>query len=597
MTHSLIVAFTAVLTFAGTAPHPFAIFQDARCAGDHEHTCDANGNLVRVEARSIRRTILWDAEDRVSSISNHRRTTEFIYDDAGQRVLKIGAQAPGSSEAWVRSRRMRRSALGARTRRCRASLRTSNDAMGVADKRAPHEADDPGAISETLYANPFWTVRNGSVGTKHIFVGETRIASKLSPGRAHLDPPPGDDLAGILGRWWEHRSERGHERARNTEMNPHYRVGSTMPAGMPETNFVYFYHPDHLGSTQYVTDVDGELYEHVQYFPSGEPWIRQDTNTERLPYLFTSQELDQETGLYYFGARYYNPRDGVWISPDPAHPQHLLGEGYGGGVLYPPQLNLFGYSANNPVRLLDPNGRDFGDFIAGFGETVEGSLQGIGGDILMQMSPVTALFWRSSEIAAAFAVDAFRGVIEVALTIIPGAHQFRGVVESLLQLDQYAALVQTAINDPDEEARDRARGQIAATVSIAIAEILAVRRAAARAPRAPRVDGRTGRTGGARPVRIGQAGEAAVRRVHDIGPKRPIDINGRRRIPDGITPQVLTEVKNVRRLSFTRQLRDFADFAEQTGRRFDLFVRRDTLLSGPLSDAIESGLINRRYIP
>ena len=356
-------------------------------------------------------------------------------------------------------------------------------------------------------------------------------------------------------------------------------------------------HPGHSGSTQYVTDVDGELFEHVQYFPSGEPWIRQDTNTERLPYLFTSQELDQETSLYYFGARYYDPRDGLWISPDPAHPQHLLGEGYGGGVLYPPQLNLFAYSANNPVRLLDPNGRDFGDFIAGFGGGIEGSLEGIGGDILMQMSPVTALFWRSSEIAAAFAVDAFRGVIEVALTIIPGAHQFRGVVESLLQLDQYAALVQTAINDPDEEARDRARGQIAATVSIAIAEILAVRRAAARAPRAPRVDGRTGRTGGARPVRIGQAGEAAVRRVHDIGPKRPIDVNGRRRIPDGLTDTVLTEVKNTRSLSFTRQIRDFAEFAEQNGLRFDLFVRPGARLSRPLLEARDAGRINIRTIP
>ena len=176
--------------------------------------------------------------------------------------------------------------------------------------------------------------------------------------------------------------------------------------------------------------------------------------------------------------------------------EHLLGEGYGGGALYPPQLNLFGYSANNPVRLLDPNGRDFGDFIAGFGETVEGSLQGIGGDILMQMSPVTALFWRSSEIAAAFAVDAFRGVIEVALTIIPGAHQFRGVVESLLQLDQYAALVQTAINDPDEEARDRARGQITAIATIAIAEALAVRRASRAIARAPGVRGGGGGGGG-----------------------------------------------------------------------------------------------------
>ena len=114
-------------------------------------------------------------------------------------------------------------------------------------------------------------------------------------------------------------------------------------------------HPDHLGSTQYVTDVDGELYEHVQYFPSGEPWIRQDTNTERLPYLFTSQELDQETGLYYFNARYYDPRDGVFISTDPAAPRYLDGAP-NLGVYLPQNQSCYAYAWNNPVVVSDPSG-------------------------------------------------------------------------------------------------------------------------------------------------------------------------------------------------------------------------------------------------
>ena len=105
-------------------------------------------------------------------------------------------------------------------------------------------------------------------------------------------------------------------------------------------------------------------------------------------------------------------------------------------------------------------------------------------------------------------------------------------------------------------------------------------------------------TGGAGPVRIGQAGERAVRAANDIGPKVRIEINGRGRVPDGLTDSVLSEVKNVQRLSFTRQLRDFADFAHQTGRRFDLFVRPNTRLSGPLQEAISPGKrINIRTIP
>ena len=103
--------------------------------------------------------------------------------------------------------------------------------------------------------------------------------------------------------------------------------------------------------------------------------------------------------------------------------------------------------------------------------------------------------------------------------------------------------------------------------------------------------------GGATAVRVGRAGEDAVRATFNIGSKEFIRINGRGRIPDGLTANVLSEVKNVISVSFTRQLRDFSDFAQQTGRRFDLFVRPNTRVSGPLQDAIDSGLIQRVDIP
>ena len=103
--------------------------------------------------------------------------------------------------------------------------------------------------------------------------------------------------------------------------------------------------------------------------------------------------------------------------------------------------------------------------------------------------------------------------------------------------------------------------------------------------------------GGAGVVRVGQAGEAAVRSVADIGPKVAIDVAGRTRIPDGLTSTVLSEVKNVGSLSYTQQLRDFAAYASANGLRFDLWVRPTTRMSGPLLDAIESGAINRRFIP
>jgi hypothetical protein len=88
-----------------------------------------------------------------------------------------------------------------------------------------------------------------------------------------------------------------------------------------------------------------------------------------------------------------------------------------------------------------------------------------------------------------------------------------------------------------------------------------------------------------------------VREARDIGPKVRINANGRIRIPDGLTDTTLSEVKNVDSLSYTQQLRDFSDFAQATGRQFDLYVRQDTQLSGPLLDAIASGDINLNFIP
>jgi hypothetical protein len=105
--------------------------------------------------------------------------------------------------------------------------------------------------------------------------------------------------------------------------------------------------------------------------------------------------------------------------------------------------------------------------------------------------------------------------------------------------------------------------------------------------------------GGAAAVRLGQAGEAAVRATYDIGPaaKTLINVAGRTRIPDGLKPGVLSEVKNVAYQGLTSQLRDFMNYAATNRLRMDLYVRPTTVLSGPLQDAIRSGLINLRFIP
>lgn len=88
-----------------------------------------------------------------------------------------------------------------------------------------------------------------------------------------------------------------------------------------------------------------------------------------------------------------------------------------------------------------------------------------------------------------------------------------------------------------------------------------------------------------------------MRGAYKIGPKIKVDVAGTKRIPDGLTPSTLSEVKNVGSLSYTRQLRDFEQYARQTGRTFDLYVRPGARLSGPLLNARAAGRINIREIP
>ncbi|MFV0289640.1 MAG: RHS repeat domain-containing protein [Mangrovibacterium sp.] len=81
----------------------------------------------------------------------------------------------------------------------------------------------------------------------------------------------------------------------------------------------YYYHSDHLGSASYITNLDGEVVQHVEYVPFGEVFIEERSKIWNTPFLFNGKELDEETGLYYYGARYYNARVSLWLSVDLLH--------------------------------------------------------------------------------------------------------------------------------------------------------------------------------------------------------------------------------------------------------------------------------------
>ena len=106
----------------------------------------------------------------------------------------------------------------------------------------------------------------------------------------------------------------------------------------------FFYHSDHLGSTSYITDDKANITQYDAYLPYGELLVDEHSSSEDLPYKFNGKQFDEETGLYYYGARYMNPMASIWYGVDPMS-------------LTKPTLLSYVYCSDNPIRYYDKNGK------------------------------------------------------------------------------------------------------------------------------------------------------------------------------------------------------------------------------------------------
>ena len=209
-------------------------------------------------------------------------------------------------------------------------LRRSEDSEGIVNYlygADGNRAVKSSAAGETLYFNSMWSwsyntsvYSDGARSTKHIYVNNQRVVTKM--------------------------------------------CSDTKPTVSEMKEYQYFYHSDHLGSASLITDSDGQEYERIEYSPWGETWIDKAQAVWKTPCRFTGKEQDEETGLYYFGARYYDPKYSRWLSCDPALEEYIPSavqqttELPGlGGVYNSTNLNLYHYAGNNPVKYVDPDGR------------------------------------------------------------------------------------------------------------------------------------------------------------------------------------------------------------------------------------------------
>ena len=110
---------------------------------------------------------------------------------------------------------------------------------------------------------------------------------------------------------------------------------------------VGYYHVDAVGSVRAVTDQSGAVVARYEYFPFGEG---DGTLAGRDPHRFAAKERDAESGMDYFGARYYASRSGRFTTVDPLLDQQKA-------LVDPQQWNRYAYVRNNPLRYTDPDGR------------------------------------------------------------------------------------------------------------------------------------------------------------------------------------------------------------------------------------------------
>jgi RHS repeat-associated protein len=135
---------------------------------------------------------------------------------------------------------------------------------------------------------------------------------------------------------------------------------SLQPAAT-EKQDVIFYNGDHLGSTNVMTDRDGNLLEEIAYYPYGEVRnIHMPGLISRNSYGFTQKEQDAESDLHYFEARYMAGSSGRFLSTDPkyANPSMLSQQDFSSYLSNPLKNNLYSYVLNNPIRYNDPTGLD-----------------------------------------------------------------------------------------------------------------------------------------------------------------------------------------------------------------------------------------------
>jgi RHS repeat-associated protein len=317
------------------------------------------------------RDMLWDEENRLQGVNDNGMVSQYTYDDSGERVIKSSG---GTESMFVNG----------------ANIGSFGHEKNYTGYLSPYFVFKEGSFTKHYYIGAQRIVskigngrfdNNSGLNGNGITAGGINFAKqqswydkKVEEYIASLGIPPGPpDKKGIYGSP-EYTGQpypdfgsplnESNEPPLGWPKVPVFNQPGDVPGppikwGDPVTNDnveagwgyegtgvieetdLYFYHPDHLGSTSYVTTRLGKVSQHVEYIPFGEVFLEEKNDKWNTPYKFNSKELDDETGLYYFSSRYFDSKLSLFYSVDPLAEQ---------------TMTPYQYCYQNPINLIDPTG-------------------------------------------------------------------------------------------------------------------------------------------------------------------------------------------------------------------------------------------------
>lgn len=359
--------------------------------GETTYRYDANGNLLetRADRPSSVREYEWDEENRLKVVLENGYLSRYTYDANGERVIKSHGPVQGQS--------FNGSDNGFVSHIANYTTYVSPFLVARGDQFTKHYFMEGQRICSKIGQGSF-NNNSSKLGNGTLTAGGDDFVRKQRQIQIALLEFYGDSLTPYfpsMPLYYAQPSQTGIAYPNlfpdsievNTPVNSIYALpnqpdlsgnsqasfpawaiesvsGDEVRAGygiqdslaLPRELLQYFYHSDHLGSTSYITDRNGDISQFATYTPFGESFVEdQSMKLEGgQPYLFNGKELDRETGLYYYGARYYDPTASIWLSVDP------LANKY-------PGWSPYNYTMQNPVKYIDPDGNFVAPALIGAG--------------------------------------------------------------------------------------------------------------------------------------------------------------------------------------------------------------------------------------